>query len=47
MCLTPIWKEQTDLKLSFRYIESGEHLDTDVGQGDMNSLTKARAKQAW
>ena len=42
--LDPIWKEQADLKPSFRYIEPGNHLDTDVGQGDMCQSTKARFK---
>jgi len=43
ICLIPIWKEQTDLKPSFRYIEPGKHLDTDIGQGGMCQLTKAEA----
>ena len=46
ICLIPIWKEQTDLKPLFRYIEPGKHLDTDVGDGGMCQLTKAGAKQA-
>ena len=44
--LDPIWKEQADLKPSFRYIEPGNHLDTDVGQGGMCQPTKAGAKRA-
>ena len=46
MCLIPIWKEQTNLKPSLRYIEPGKHLDTDVGQGGMCQPTKAGAKRA-
>ena len=44
--LDPIWKEQTDLKPSFRHIKPGNHLDTDVGQGGMCQPTKAGAKRA-
>ena len=46
ICLIPIWKEQTDLKPSFRYIEPSKHLDTDVEQGGMCQPTKAGAKRA-
>ena len=46
ICLIPIWKEQIDLKPSFRYIEPGEHLDTNIGQGGLCQPTKAGAKQA-
>ena len=45
ICLFPIWKEQTDPKPSFRYIEPGKHLDTDVGQGGMCQPSKGGAKR--
>ena len=47
MCLIPIWKEKTNLKPSFWNIESGEHLDTDIGQGSKSPPTKAGSKPAW
>jgi hypothetical protein len=46
MCLTPIWKKQTDPKLPSRYIEPRPYHHTDIGQGSKHRPTKFRSNRA-